>query len=59
MKILKMSTPYIISPLTYIINKTFATGTFPLRLKYAQIHPIFKEGDTTDITNYRPISLLT
>jgi hypothetical protein len=59
MKILKMSTPYIISPLTYIINKTLATGIFPLRLKYAQIHPIFKEGDTADITNYRRISLLT
>jgi hypothetical protein len=59
MKILKMSTPYIISPLTYIIKKTLATDTFPVRLKYAQIHPIFKEGDTTNITNHRPISLLT
>jgi hypothetical protein len=59
MKILKITTPYIISPLTYIINKTLATGIYPLRLKYAEIHPIFKEGDRTDKTNYRPISLLT
>jgi hypothetical protein len=35
MKILKISTPYIISPLTHITNKTLSTGTSPSRLKYA------------------------
>jgi hypothetical protein len=59
MKILKISTHYIISPLTHIVNKTLSTGTFPSRLTYAHINPIFKDGEMTNIKNYRPISLLT
>jgi hypothetical protein len=59
MKVLKISTPYIISPLTHIINKALSMGTFPSRLKYAQINPIFKDGERTSIKNYLPISLLT
>jgi Notch-like protein len=57
--ILKLSRPYIISPLTYIFNAVLNTGTFPDRLKYAIIKPIFKKGDDQHITNYKPISLLT
>jgi hypothetical protein len=49
MKVLKISIPYIISPLTHIINKTLSTGTFPSRLKYAQINSIFKYGERTSI----------
>jgi hypothetical protein len=59
MRVLKISTPYIIAPLTYIFNKTLATGIFPDRLKFSEVEPIFKKGDKTDFTNYRPISLLT
>jgi len=55
----KLSTPYITSPLTYICNAILNTGTFPDRLKYAIIKPIFKKGDDQDINNYRPIFLLT
>jgi hypothetical protein len=57
-RVLKISTPYIISPLTYIFNKTLATGIFPDRLKFSEVKPLFKKGDKTDFTNYRPISLL-
>ena len=58
-KIIKLSTPYIISRLTYICNKSLSTSVFPERLKYALIRPVHKKGDTHLITNYRPISLLT
>jgi Notch-like protein len=36
-----------------------STGTFPSRLKYAEIKPIFKKGDKNKMVNFRPISLLT
>jgi hypothetical protein len=55
----QISAPYIISPLTYICNAILNTGIFPDSLKYAIIKLIFKKGDDQDITNYRPISLLT
>jgi hypothetical protein len=59
LKILEISLPFIISPLTYICNKSLSTGTFPTRLKYSQINPIFKKGNKAGMSNYRPISLLT
>jgi hypothetical protein len=58
-KILKISAPFIRSPLTYICNRIFSTGVFPSLLKYAEIKPLFKNGDRVNMTNYRSISLLT
>jgi len=51
--------PYIISPLIYICNKSLLKGIFPTRLKFSQIIPILKKGKISEISNYRPISLLT
>ena len=56
---IKISLPFIISPLTYIFNRMLSTGTFPTPLKFSQINPIFKKGNKAEISNYRPISLLT
>jgi predicted nuclease of predicted toxin-antitoxin system len=39
-KILKVSSSFIISPLTYICNRMLTTGTFPDRLKFSEIKPI-------------------
>jgi len=57
-KILKMSAPYILSPLTYISNKILSTGIFPDRLKFSEVKPLYKKANTSDFSDYRPISLL-
>jgi Notch-like protein len=58
-KFLKNSVYYISLPLTYIINRSLATGIFPDRLKFSEIKPIYKKGEKNLISSYRPISLLT
>jgi len=56
-QILKLSGPFIISPLTYICNKFLSSGGFPERLKFAIIRPVYSKGDKLLTTNYRPIPL--
>lgn len=49
----------IIAPIiAHIINAMFETGIFPDRLKIARVCPVFKGGDKSQFTNYRPISVL-
>ena len=43
----------------YLINSSFESVTFPEELKLAKVIPIFKSGDNQDISNYRPISILS
>ena len=45
-------------PLTLLINQTLSTGVFPNELKISRVRPMFKNGDTSHINNYRPISIL-
>ena len=58
-RILKISAPSIISPLSYIFNNAFGSGIFPDRTKYSIIKPLHKKGTIDELENYRPISLLT
>ena len=55
-KVLKISSPFIISPLTHICNKSLSSGIFPEQLKYSEIKPLFKKDNKLNISNYRPIS---
>ena len=44
--------------LKHIFNISLAKGVFPDKLKIARVTPIFKKGNNTAVTNYRPISVL-
>jgi hypothetical protein len=56
LKTIKMN---VSEPLAYIYNWSFSSGTVPNKLKIAQVIPIYKQGSTIDLSNYRPISLLS
>ena len=45
-------------PLFMIFHSSFNEGIFPEQLKVAKVSPIFKVGNTEEIGNYRPISVL-
>jgi len=57
-KIIKISKPFIISPIINICNKILSQGIYPERLKLSLIRPIYKSEDKSSPSNYRPISLL-
>ncbi|XP_031337191.1 uncharacterized protein LOC116166376 [Photinus pyralis] len=56
--IIKYSIDQLVLPLTKLVNLTLLSGYFPDELKVAQVIPLFKSGDSKDIKNYRPISIL-
>jgi hypothetical protein len=43
-ELLKISAPYICSPLTYIYNKSTFSGSFLDRLKFSVTEPVYKKG---------------
>lgn len=57
-KIIKMSVSEITCVLTYLINLSFSSGTFPDKLKISIVKPLYKKGDREDPQNYRPITLI-
>lgn len=49
----------LLEPLGILFNLSLSTGVFPEQLKVAVVVPIHKSGSEQDITNYRPISILS
>jgi hypothetical protein len=58
-KILRITAPLISETLTHIYNSCIESNYFPEALKEANIIPLFKAGDKTNPSNYRPISILS
>ena len=48
----------IAEPLNTIFNRSLSEGLFPDLMKLAEVVPLHKKGNITDVDNYRPISLL-
>ena len=48
----------VTKPLSLIIIQMIVTGIYPKAFKTSKVSPIFKKGDNTLLSNYRPISLL-
>ena len=59
LKILKEFSHILSKPISSLINASMIEGVFPSALKIANVVPVFKKGDSTLCTNYRPISLLS
>ncbi len=51
--------PKFTETLAKVITTSFEQGICPQTLKLARVVPIHKGGSRTDVSNYRPISLLT
>ena len=57
-KLLKYISNEICKPLTLVVNQCLQTGIFPDNMKLAKVIPIYKKSDSSNMSNYRPISIL-
>ena len=53
-KLIKLAAPSIADPLTIIFNKSISTGVFPYEWKISKVIPVFKDGEKSNMNNYRP-----
>ena len=56
-KILKLAAEEVTPALTLIFNTSLSTGIVPPDWLTANISPVFKKGDKSTASNYRPVSL--
>ena len=58
-KMLKGVSKSVSKPLYILMNRSFSEGIFPDTWKLANVIPIFKKGDKSQPSNYRPVALLS
>ena len=46
-------------PLKHLFNLPLENGIFPEKMKIAKVIPLFENGDPENITNYRPIAVIS
>ena len=56
-RMLKMCADSIAPVLARIFNISIASGKLPMEWKTAHVVPVYKKGDRSTLTNYRPIAL--
>ncbi len=56
---LKASAPVICDSLAFIMNLSISTGSFINDWKVAKIIHLYKSGNASEVSNYRPISILS
>ena len=55
---LKISSQFLVKPLTHICNLSLSQVIFPEQLKIANVIPLYKSDDSMLFNNYRPVSIL-
>ena len=58
-KFIVLASEVLFPVLAILFNACFDFGIFPICLKTAKVVPVYKAGDINEITNYRPISILS
>ena len=58
-KALKILSSLIINSLTHIFNLCLEKSIWPDALKIAEVVPIYKSGNRMEMSNYRPITLIS
>lgn len=59
LRFIKLILPFLLSPLTHLINHCITSSTFPLLWKEGRITPIGKTSYPSLPSHYRPISILS
>lgn len=59
MPVIKGAKQFLIKPLMHVINSSFISGIFPEKLKISKIKTMFKKGNESHPTSYRPLSILS
>ena len=58
-KIIRECADFVSVSLCDLFNKSLVSGIFPDDWKCARVTPLFKQGEPSDLNNYRPISLVS
>ena len=58
-ELVQITASVIVDPFLHICNLSFLNNVVPEKLKIAKVIPVFKKGDRSKSSNYRPISLLS